>query len=210
MNKWVKKVKDEALTFKTSGVGRLHDVTLVPFYRLHGQRYSLYWNLLTEQQYIDEIEEERIKREKELTEKKAREERISERMIDQVYIGIGSSENEHNLQQKNSFNGEHLGKNWRDAREGGWFSYRLKVEPDAPMVLECTYLGGDAGRRFGLLIDDFSLGTVEIEQGHSDGFFYKEYKVPLDVTKGKNEVTVKFQAPKDGLAGGVFGLAMFK
>jgi hypothetical protein len=35
------------LTFRTRGVGQPHDVTLIPFYKMNHQRYSVYWNLVS-------------------------------------------------------------------------------------------------------------------------------------------------------------------
>jgi len=34
---------EQALTFETRGIGRPVDVTLIPYYRLHHERYNLYW-----------------------------------------------------------------------------------------------------------------------------------------------------------------------
>jgi DUF1680 family protein len=39
----LKPVPGEPLTFKTEGIGRPKDFTLIPFYRLHHQRYTVYW-----------------------------------------------------------------------------------------------------------------------------------------------------------------------
>jgi hypothetical protein len=36
----------EPLTFETVGIGRPHDVQLVPYHRLHHERYNLYWELV--------------------------------------------------------------------------------------------------------------------------------------------------------------------
>jgi hypothetical protein len=33
------------LTFRTKGIGRPHDVDLIPFHRMHHQRYTVYWQL---------------------------------------------------------------------------------------------------------------------------------------------------------------------
>jgi DUF1680 family protein len=38
-------VPGSPLTFRTRGIGRPGDVTLIPFYRLHHQRYAIYWRL---------------------------------------------------------------------------------------------------------------------------------------------------------------------
>ena len=42
---WIEPLAGEPLTFRTRGVGRPEDVTLVPLYRLYDQRYSVYWRL---------------------------------------------------------------------------------------------------------------------------------------------------------------------
>jgi uncharacterized protein len=44
---WVKPVPDRPGTFRTDGVGREHEVDLVPFYRLHRRTYAVYWDLLS-------------------------------------------------------------------------------------------------------------------------------------------------------------------
>jgi DUF1680 family protein len=43
---WIKPVAGKPLTFQTDGVGKPQDVTLVPFYKLFGERYSIYWTIL--------------------------------------------------------------------------------------------------------------------------------------------------------------------
>ena len=45
VREWVRPVEDAPLTFRTQGVGQPHDVTLRPFYDVHHQRYSVYWDL---------------------------------------------------------------------------------------------------------------------------------------------------------------------
>lgn len=45
---WVKRVPGQSLNFRTDGVGRPDDVTLVPFYREYHERYTVYWNVLNE------------------------------------------------------------------------------------------------------------------------------------------------------------------
>ncbi|HKP13766.1 MAG TPA: beta-L-arabinofuranosidase domain-containing protein [Blastocatellia bacterium] len=39
-----------ALTFHTAGIGRPHDVSLVPYYRLAHERYNLYWKVLRQRE----------------------------------------------------------------------------------------------------------------------------------------------------------------
>jgi DUF1680 family protein len=42
---WIKPVAGMPLTFRTSYAGKPEDVTLVPFYRLFGERYAIYWQI---------------------------------------------------------------------------------------------------------------------------------------------------------------------
>ncbi len=43
---WIKPVAGKPLTFQTVGVGKPQDVTLIPFHKLFGERYSIYWTIL--------------------------------------------------------------------------------------------------------------------------------------------------------------------
>ena len=45
---WIKPVAGKPLTFRTTGVGRPDDVTLVPYHRLWNQKYAVYWQLTDE------------------------------------------------------------------------------------------------------------------------------------------------------------------
>jgi DUF1680 family protein len=43
LDSWIRPVDGEPLTFRTEGAGNPEDVILVPFYKLFGQRYAIYW-----------------------------------------------------------------------------------------------------------------------------------------------------------------------
>jgi DUF1680 family protein len=45
LDSWIKPVADGPLMFRTVNAGRPKDVTLVPFYKLFGQRYAIYWKI---------------------------------------------------------------------------------------------------------------------------------------------------------------------
>ncbi len=79
---------------------------------------------------------------------------------------------------------------------------------DAPMVLRVVYWGADRGRSFDVVVDDRVLATQVLE-GSGPRFVAVEYAVPMDLTWGKDRVTVKF-ARKEVFAGGVFDCAMLR
>ena len=79
--------------------------------------------------------------------------------IDRVVPGDPASEKQHALEGESMAAGPHLNRTWRHAADG-WFSYRLKVLPDRPVVLSATYWGSDSGRRtFDILVDGQKIAT---------------------------------------------------
>ncbi len=197
---WIKPVENQPFTFRTSGVGRPEDVTLVPFYRLFGKRYAIYWHFYDEAGW-KKAQEARLQREKE---REKREKEIARRLVDKVEIGDEASEKQHNLQAERSRTGETEGRRYREARAEGWFSYDLKVLPDKPVVLACTYWGSDLNRLFDIFVDGEKIATQRVNVNFPGDFFDIDYPIPEELTKGKNKITVNFQAQPGSTAGGVY------
>jgi uncharacterized protein len=196
-------VAGKPLTFQTQGIGRPQDVTLQPFYRTHYRRYSVYWECRSEAQWR-EIAAARAAAE-------AERQKLEARTVDTVVIGQSDSEQQHELQGERTGSGPYGNRAWRHATDGGWFSYQLKVLPDQPMTLQCTYWGSDAGnRQFDVLVDGTQIATQQLERNKPDEFFDVQYALPADLTRGKTSVTVRFQGHPGNFAGGVFGLRMIQ
>jgi hypothetical protein len=66
-----------------------------------------------------------------------------------------------------------------------------------------THWGGDRGREYELWIDDHRI-PVRLPTGPRDAFFEAAYTLPPEVTRDKNQVTVRLAAP--GARAGAFGL----
>jgi hypothetical protein len=203
---WVKPVAGRSLTFQTVGAGRPGDVALVPFYELFGKRYALYWHLYTDKEWA----EVNAKREDRAAEEVAREKAVEKRLVDRVVVGEAESEKGHNLQAEKSESGELRGERYREAFAGGWFSYELKVLPDKPIVLLGTYWGSDTGRTFDILVEGTKIATQTVNVNFPGDFFDVEYKIPPELTRGKEKITVRYQAPPEGAAGGLYGLVMLR
>jgi DUF1680 family protein len=206
LEEWIKPVEGCPLTFRTVGAGRPEDVTLVPFQNLFGKRYALYWVFYNEKEWA-EVEAKRRAR---AAEEATRQASIQKRLVDRVEIGEPGSEKGHNLQSEKSSSGELRGEKWRQAFDGGWFSYDVRVLSGQSMVLLCTYWGSDVGRTFDILVEGTKIATQTVNVNFPGDFFDAEYKIPIDLTRGKEKVKVEFQAPAEGLAGGLFGLVMLK
>jgi len=198
---WIEPVEGRPLAFRTVGVGRPNDVTLIPYHMLFGQRYSVYWRIVGENspQFAEILAQEEAER------------RLAARTIDAVSVGNSSSESSHGFEGENTQTGPHLGRHWRHATDGGFFSYTLAVSPDEPTILRCTYWGSDSGpRTFDILVDGRKIATRTLNRDKPGEFFHVEHKLPADLTGGKSEVTVKFQAHPGNMAGGLFGVMTLK
>ncbi|MBT2719956.1 glycoside hydrolase family 127 protein [Bacillus sp. ISL-46] len=206
LNQWIKPVEGFPLTFETDKVGQPGNqkITLVPFYNLHHQRYTLYWNLMDEEAYKTFVDKEKEELEK-----------LRVITVDVVQPGEQQPEIEHGVNSKNSQTGYFnvVEKSWRDSRGEGFFSYEMLVEPDKKMYLQVTYFGGDKTlfadgkkyeRDFEIVIDGQLVATQKLEGNHSDGLFNIYYEIPLTVTEGKQQVEVKFQSGEGKAAGGVY------
>jgi hypothetical protein len=195
----IEPVAGQPLTFRTRALGRPDGVTLVPFFRVHHQRYVIYWRILSESDFAAEqkaqAQADRLERE------------LERRTVDVVRPGEGPSESAHHVQGVNMATGPGPGKMWRHAGDGGWFSYELKVVPDRPLALVCTYWGPDAGARtFDVVVEGRVIATQSLRGDHPGAFFDVRHDLPADLTRGRTKVTVKFQAHPGNIAGGLFGL----
>jgi len=204
----VQAVPGEPLTFEADGLTISNRVRLIPFFQNHFQRYAIYWRCLTPEEFQSERSRQA------LTAQHKRE--IEAQTVDQVRIGDEASETAHHLKSSRSFDGpgssdDDAPTHWRDARDGGWFSYDLKIVSDFPVILRSTYWGQDGGERtFDILVDGQKVTTLSLKDtGHRE--FY-DIDVPLaaELLAGKNSVTVTFQARPNNTAGGLFDLRIVK
>jgi hypothetical protein len=197
VSNWLKPDSRKPLTFHTQGIGKPNDVTLTAFYLLPPQRYTLYWDLMTRDQWKQNQEVITLK------ERHAKE--LKEKTVDTIMIGNSASESDHKFQGENSASGGFQDQSWRHASDGDWFSYQLKIQPNISQKLLVKYWGSDAGgREFDILIDGVKLATQKLERNKPDQFFEVAYPIPQNLIQSKALVTVKFQAHPGCTAGGIF------
>lgn len=131
-----------------------------------------------------------------------------------MQIGNEASEYAHHFQGERSNTGagaysEHMGTQWRDAADGGWFCYQLKVDPARSQKLACTFWGQERGARtFDILLEGHLLRTVSLSDTGKADFYTVEIPIPSELCQGKTNVVVKFQAHPKNTAGGVFDLRL--
>ena len=204
-------VPGKPLEFRAAGVARsidpermladpdgALDLQLKPLFAIVGERYNVYNRVLSPIEWQDESAR--------LAEEIAALAERNARTTDLIRMGEMQPERDHDLRGENTRTGEHYGRRWRDAFDGGWFEFDMEVDPDAPMTLLCTYWGGDGpGRDFDVLIDGEAIVFESLQAEAPGVFFDRAYPIPAALTRGKKQVTVRLDA-RDGLiAGGLFG-----
>ncbi len=132
-------------------------------------------------------------------------------VIDRVVPGDEAAENAHRLRHEGSRTGRHLGRPWRHAASGCWWSWNLRVEPGRPAVLRCIYWGSDSPpRTFDILIDGHKLATQSLTAARPGRFFAVDYEISAERTQGRETVEVLFRPHEGAVAGGVFGCATLR
>jgi hypothetical protein len=136
---------------------------------------------------------------------------VAARRVDELKLRDPQSESEHNLKIRFGGGGFFMDRPVRDASNGGFISFTMKVDPVAPMSLYCTYWGNDAGgRRFDIIVNDEVIATQVLDYNDPGRFFDVEYKIPHGITRGQTNVTVVLQAYPRKTVGGIFGCQMLK
>jgi DUF1680 family protein len=191
-----------ARQFRTAGQPEGHAVTLAPFYGIYDRNYAVYWDVFDAAQWKEREAAYRAEQE--------RQRDIEARTVDVVHPNEEQSERDHRQAGERTYAGDFGHRKYRDARDGGWFSYELKVLPNVPQELVCDYWGSDFNREFQILVDDVPLAPQKLDSSHPDRFFDVAYPLPPEITHGKEHITVRFQAPIRGMAGGVFNCRILR
>ncbi|HEY6915416.1 MAG TPA: glycoside hydrolase family 127 protein, partial [Paludibacter sp.] len=134
-------VKNKPFTFELPEIKLINPVKieLIPFYQIHDSRYMIYWMTLTNNQYrsyldsISNLEKNKLD--------------IQKRTIDFVAPGEQQPEADHFIQKENSTTGNKFNEFWRDARNDGFFSYKMSTNAETDLSLVVRYCGAEQGGR---------------------------------------------------------------
>ncbi len=198
---WLKAVPGKPGSFRTDGVGKDRDVEFVPFYRLHRRTYAVYWDLFTPREWEQRSAELAAEREKQR--------QLEAATVAYVQPGEMQAERDANMQGEET---EPVRLQGRPGRRGKkWFSFDLRVDAAQPLALVVTYNHDEwQERTFEILVDGVRVGEQTIERRGPMRFFDVQYAVPAEVVRGKQHVTVKFQATQGNEIGAVFGLRLIR
>jgi DUF1680 family protein len=210
LTEWLQPVRDNLGVFRTVGVGRdmnggASEVEFVPFYRLHRRTYSIYWDLDTNESWTKKIEELKAER--------ARQVKLEAATVAFVAAGDSEKEQSFGLKSEESAPDREVGRVGRRSKK--WFSYDLPVDPAKPMALVVTLNPQERAKRtFEVLVDGQRVGEGMIERyppGSPTARFYDvEYRIPAELVKDKQKVTVRFQSTGGNETATVFGIRIVR
>ena len=202
LDEWLQPIVGQSLAFQSEGAGRPQEVAFIPFYQMHGQRYSVYFDVFSPQGW--EARQQKYRAEEEHYKE------LEARTVDFFQPGEMQPERDHNLQSEHSIAGEARGRKWRAATNGGWFSFDLKTS-DEPQDLVLTYWGSEGGnRQFDIVVNDDPIAQQTLRDNQPGEFFDVTHALSPDITRGHNHITVRLQAHPGAEAGGLFGARLVK
>jgi len=174
---------------------------LIPFFRLHGERYQMYWQLTTKQELA-------AKRERLAAEERAKALREAN-TLDRIAVGEQQPEVEHDFAGEKTDSGLRNGQRWR---RGEWFQYSLNPHGERNVDLEVTYWGGEANRTFDILANGERLATESFDNPKPGQLFEKRYFIPAKILSGatNGRVTIKFSAPQGSSVASVYDVRLMK
>ncbi len=197
LESWIVPVENQVNTFKTVHAGRPKDVILKPFYETNDIRYSVYWDIFTEEKW----EQTQKDYQKALEEKK----KMQALTIDFFQPGEMQPERDHNFKENSSWVGEHKGRKFRETND--FISCALQTRSNNEVSILVDYWGGFPGSKtFDILVDSVLIKTENISRLNDGKFITKQYHIPSGLLKGKHKVNVVFKAHEGHRAGPVFGV----
>ncbi|HEY9262543.1 glycoside hydrolase family 127 protein [Chitinophaga sp.] len=199
-------VENKPLAFTFPALKMMNPAKLVlePFYQIHDARYMIYWMTLKGTQYqpyLDSLaatEKERLA--------------LQQRTIDFVAPGEQQPEADHHIQSDQSRTGSSSNEFWREAAQGGYFSYTMATNKATNIELMVRYQGAEQGnRKFDIYIDGEKLVSEDnTARWKQTGFFNITYAVPDSMIKDKDHINIKFQSLQQNRTSAVYYIRLLK
>jgi DUF1680 family protein len=195
-------VEGQELRFRFDGPEALVGLELVPFFRLHRSRYTVYWPFSTPKDLAQ-------KQAAATAEEAARME-LERLTIDRVAPGEQQPEVEHDFAGEGSEAGVNFGRHWRHA--SGWFGYTLRDPDGEAKILRIDYWGADAGRTFTIEMNGIVVARVTLNGEYGAEFVSIDYPLSGEVLAaardGRHEL--RFIAGEESIAGGIYGVRLLR
>ncbi|MBO4464847.1 MAG: glycoside hydrolase family 127 protein [Prevotella sp.] len=180
---------------------------LIPFYKIHHQRYMCYWYQQTAENFANST----------MAQTEAEREALEQRTLDFVAPGEQQSEAGHDVQySSDSSTGMYNSERYRDARANGYIQYTLYNNSgvDENLSVMFRFNLADKGRMGTLTVNGTKIADITIPNSFkgsdSNGFYNVEYAIPADLAKGKTKFTVRLTGSSSTMCPGVYYVRLMK
>lgn len=192
------------LSFKMKNTDQ--QLTFVPYYSEHTNRYGIYWNFLTDEAGIENA--------KVLDEKKKAKE---SKYLGVVQAGYGQNEVDelHDLKDTDDAGNSTSESQTADgssrwAKAGGYFSYRMVASKTVDTSLICQFDKKDNGKTIKISVGGQEIANETLEYSGKDGRYQKTFVIPKELVVENGEeytdgsgnkytvVRIKFESAKAG------------
>ena len=205
---WLRPAIEGAGDFRAAGLARQvtspndapGDVKLAPFYRTHGRTYSVYFDVLTQNEFDAKVAAHAAEGE--------RQRQLEGSTVAFVQPGKPADEKTFNYRSE-PIARQVVRTAERTGRGGsGAFAFDLPVEASGAQLLVVTYhndLGLPVLANFDVELDGTLLAQYEPNQS-ATGFWDATYALPSAALAGKSKVTIRFVAAPDSRIAPVYGI----
>ncbi len=167
---------DNALSFTLNGTDYDGTLNFVPYYRIHEQRYGVYW-LFTGDDPA-KVQENILN-----AKKTNRDQHV---YLDGVGIGYGQQTEGNattypNMEETGNGSVGDMSALTRYAKAGGSFSYLFKVDKTKKNYLTCQYLKEDNGKTMIIKVGNAVIGTTKLDYAGSEEKYSVKYEIPADL-----------------------------
>ncbi len=201
----VELVSRSPLVFRTRGLARPQDVTLVPFASVHHERSAVYWRLQTPSSWQQRQDLATA------TEKSWA--AVLAHAIDHVQVGEPGDEAAHGYVGDPNFSGSLGGRTWRYALHHKGFGYELqKGGANGPLSLVCALDGRSLTLKYSIIVNGRTFSGPVPPAEHAGTLYIHRLSLPEDLLAGRESVSVRIEADDtwDASTATVFGLALVR
>ncbi len=194
-------VPGERASYTARRIGRPGALLFKPFYSQYERRTAVYFRRFDEKGWRRRLGE--------VAAEEAARRALDARSVDFLVLGEEAAEKAHGLASKISYPVSYRRRPGRDARSGGFFEFRFRVE-EGPLELQAVCWGEERKRLFHILVDGEKIATQQLEAEAPGEFFTVTYAIPEGLTRGKSTILLRFEPEPGRTAGPAFGCRLLR
>ncbi|SDC62846.1 hypothetical protein SAMN05421734_11424 [Pelagirhabdus alkalitolerans] len=203
LSDWLHLVDPDTLTFQTDAVGEPGSqiLTMIPFFALHHERYTLYWSVYDRDTYR-----------KLVANKAGLNNQENDHYLDTVQLGEQQSEVNHQVESDQSTIGYHdkLNRHYRQAEGGGYFRYTLIGEANQDHELIVTYFKEEEKVSFDMFINNHLVKEMVLNDQSLDQLVKETIQIDSSLLKENGKLTVEFRTKENESTGHISELQLLK